>query len=130
MDLREHKRSIFPTTLMLRTIIALAIVVMGVTGCQPVVRASISSFSELPKILTGKKIHLLAYPPEKNTTLEWKSYRQKFKNDFKKARLAISEIESADCVAFISYGIDGGKVTQELVRGLSDVSIHETSCGI
>ena len=102
----------------MKKFITLAIIAMGVAGCQRAgteIHANISSFSGLPNSLSGKKIHLLAYPSEKNTTLEWKSYRRIFENGFKKSGFSISGIDSADYVAFISYGIDHGKVTQDVI---------------
>jgi hypothetical protein len=99
-------------------IIILLILAVSIAGCQtvkPFVRANISSFSELPKALVGKSIYLLAHPQEKNDTLEWKSYRKIFESGFRKSGFTITELASADYVAFISYGIDGGKVTQDTV---------------
>ena len=57
----------------------------------------------------------MAHPQEKNDTLEWKSYRKIFESGFRKSGFTITELASADYVAFISYGIDGGKVTQDTV---------------
>jgi len=100
-------------------IIILLILAVSVVGCQtagtPLLYANISSFSELPKALVGKSIHLLAHPEQKNDTLEWKSYRKIFESGFRKSGFTITELASADYVAFISYGIDGGKVTQDTV---------------
>ena len=99
-------------------IIILLILAVSIAGCQtvkPFIEANISSFSELPKALVGKSIYLLAHPQEKNDTLEWKSYRKIFESGFRKSGFTITELASADYVAFISYGIDGGKVTQDTV---------------
>ena len=99
-------------------IIILLVLAVSIAGCQtikPSLNANISSFSELPKALVGKSIHLLAHPEQKNDTLEWKSYRKIFESGFRKSGFTITELASADYVAFISYGIDGGKVTQDTV---------------
>ena len=99
-------------------IITLLILVVSISGCTTppgFVIANISSFSELPKVLVGKSIHLLAHPEEKNDTLEWKSYRKIFESGFRKSGFTITELASADYVAFISYGIDSGKITQDTV---------------
>ncbi len=101
----------------------LAMIAVGTAGCQgvtdiagPSVAANVSSFSELPKKFAGKTIHLLAHPEEKNKTLEWKSYRPKFENGFRKAGFTVATIDdSADYVAFVSYGVDGGKIAKDIV---------------
>ena len=99
-------------------LIILLVLAMSIAGCQTAtlqVQANISSFSELPKVLVGKSIHLLAHPEQKNDTLEWKSYRKIFESGFRKSGFTITELASADYVAFISYGIDSGKITQDTV---------------
>ncbi len=64
---------------MKKLVLSLVIAVF-VSGCiLPYLVANISSFSELPNKLIGKKIHVLAYPSEKDDTLEWKSYRKNSK---------------------------------------------------
>ncbi len=99
-------------------IIILLILAVSLSGCAGVSQQSriisnISSFSELPKTLVGKSIHLLAYPAEKNDSLEWKSYRKIFESGFEKSGFTITKLDSADYVAFISYGINDGTTTQD-----------------
>ena len=71
--------------------IVLSLVLLtGCVGKQPRVNVNVSSFSELPNNLIDKTIYFLAYPQEKNDTLEWKSYRLIFEDNFEKVGFTIT----------------------------------------
>ena len=90
------------------------ITALSLAGCSTVI-SNVSSFSTLPVPLSGQTIHLVAYPEERKNTLEWKSYQTKFANAFLIAGFTLAPFESADYVAFISYGIGDGKTIKSLV---------------
>jgi hypothetical protein len=78
---------------------------------QPRLVADVTAYSSTSNF-AGKKIHLSAYPVEKNSSLEWQSFRQKISNKFMLQGISITDLKSADYVAFVSYGIDDGTTSQ------------------
>ncbi len=96
----------------MKKLIALLIVALSFGGCLAQrVNMEISSFSDLPSPVKGS-IHVLAIPAEKNDSLEWKTYRSKFEFGFERAGFTIAPIQSANYIAFVSYGIDDGQIVQ------------------
>ena len=102
----------------MRNVVYIVLSLVLLTGCvgkQPRVNVNVSSFSELPNNLIDKTIYFLAYPQEKNDTLEWKSYRLIFEDNSEKVGFTITPMESADYIAFVSYGVNDGKMKTDSV---------------
>ena len=83
-------------------------------GCA-VVRAQVSSFSTLAMPVMNKSIAVIGYPEETNKSLEFRSYRPKFEQNFRAVGFSIAPPDQADYIAFVSYGIDTGTTQTSLV---------------
>ena len=87
-------------TFMLATLVLLS-------GCMRVV-SNVTSFSNLTVPATGQSVAVVGYPEETNSSLEFKSYRHKFEEKLRLNGFAIAPEDTADYIAFVSYGIDTG----------------------
>ena len=85
----------------------LAVLVL-LSGCMTSLKANVSSFSNLSVPAMGQSVAVVGYPEEINSSLEFKSYRSKFEAKFRLNGYSIASEETADYIAFVSYGIDGG----------------------
>jgi len=100
-------------------LMAMFLVAVVITGCVENRRvvSSITSFHQIqPDSFGGKKLAILAFPPEKQSTLEFAAYRSKLAALFSQKGLAVVDDPSdADWLAYVSYGIDGGKTDNSVV---------------
>lgn len=80
------------------------LVILFLASC---VQSNIQSFSNLPANYAGKRVAVLGYPKEIDESLEWRSYKPAFEEQFRKQGFVISTVENADYVAFVTYGIGG-----------------------
>ncbi len=88
-----------------------------IAGCSsppiiPVVVSTVTAHSSVDDF-HSKNIHLSAFPIENNNSPEWEKYKQKFSVQFRDRGLTITDVDAADYIAFISYGIDNGTTSQE-----------------
>lgn len=66
--------------------------------------------------IVGKKVAILAYPPERQLSLEFEAYRDKIKAKFESLGIVVVDTAAqADWLAFFSYGIDDGTQRSEVV---------------
>ena len=63
----------------------------------------------------NKTIAVVGYPEETNTSLEFGRYRSKFEQKFIAVGFSIAPAETANYIAFVSYGVDTGTSVTSLV---------------
>lgn len=93
-----------------------------VAGCAPVeqpphVVSTITPFHQLSASpVSGKKMAILAHPADRQTSLEFATYRDKMKAKFSERGINVIENPlEADWLAFLSYGIDNGTQQYEVI---------------
>lgn len=92
-------------------IVPLSLILVGCETMQPRVVSDVTAYSSTTNF-TGKRVHLSAFPVEKNNSLEWQAFKQKIAIKLLQQGMSATDLESADYVAFVSYGIDGGTTSQ------------------
>jgi hypothetical protein len=73
------------------------------------VRSNIQTFHTLPPVGAGKSVFVAASDEKKQDTLEFRSYARMLESHLaKKGYVPVSDVASAEYVAFFEYGIDDG----------------------
>lgn len=95
--------------------IVLMALVSGCVGSHVV--SNVTTFHQIsPNMISGKKLVIVAYPAEKQQSLEFAAYRDKLAGRFnQKGVTVIDNPAEADWLAFVSYGIDSGKTKKDIV---------------
>ena len=72
--------------------------------------ANVSVFHNITEKYKGKKVVVLPFQTELESSLEFQNYKKTIENNLQKYGFNIvQEKDSSDFIAFVSYGIDGGK---------------------
>ena len=81
------------------------------SGCTTYgIIANVSVFHNITEKYKGKKVVVLPFQTELESSLEFQSYKKTIENNLQKYGFNIvQEKDSSDFIAFVSYGIDGGK---------------------
>ena len=97
----------------------LILVVFGflISGCverRHGVKSEVSVFHNITEQNKGNSVVVLPFQKELESSLEFQNYKKTIENNLQKYGFSIvQEKDTSDFIAFISYGIDGGK--EELV---------------
>ena len=85
------------------------------SGCMTSgIIANVSVFHNITEKYKGKKVVVLPFQTELESSLEFQNYKKTIENNLQKYGFNIvQEKDSSDFIAFVSYGIGGGK--EELV---------------
>jgi hypothetical protein len=88
------------------------ILALGAYSCgQAYVISTITSYNNMPN-RGGRTVAILAYPADRESSLEYQSYRLQLADKFtEKGMTVVPRPEEAELVAFLSYGIDRGDKT-------------------
>ena len=95
--------------------IFLIIVVFGllISGCadlQPFVSSNVSVFHNITEQHKGNSIVVLPFQKELESSLEFQNYKKTIEDNLQKYGFNIvQEKDTSDFIAFVSYGVDGGK---------------------
>ena len=65
-------------------LIILAATAAMTAGCQSAVKSSVTVFHQMESVQKGAKLAVLAFPEQKNNTLEFRAYRPKLESNFAK----------------------------------------------
>ena len=81
------------------------------SGCMTSgIIANVSVFHNITEKYKGKKVVVLPFQTELESSLEFQNYKKTIENNLQKYGFNIvQEKDSSDFIAFVSYGIDGGK---------------------
>jgi hypothetical protein len=86
----------------------------GCAGLQPHANSTVSVFHNITEQHKGNSVVVLPFQKELESSLEFQNYKKTIENNLQKYGFNIvQEKDTSDFIAFISYGIDGGK--EELV---------------
>ena len=92
---------------------ALFVAVIVVGGCTKI-ETNRTVFHSLPESVQGKTIAIVGYPEERNHSLEFRSYKTLIEQKFRTYGFSVREnVDDAEYVALISYGIDAGTTTTQ-----------------
>ena len=85
------------------------------SGCMTYgIIANVSVFHNITEKYKGKKVVVLPFQTELESSLEFQNYKKTIENNLQKYGFHIvQEKDTSDFIAFVSYGIDEGK--EELV---------------
>jgi hypothetical protein len=89
------------------------LLLLSISACVRL-EANVQSFSNLPTVYAGKKVAVLGYPEKINESLEWRSYKPVFEKEFQQQGFVISNEDSADYIAYVTYGIGGPTTTTQI----------------
>lgn len=101
----------------MRTIV-LVVTALLLSGCvTQTVTSTVTGFHQLPvNSMAGTKMVILAYPADRQNSLEFLAYRDRIASKFSQKGISVvDDPKHADWVAFLSYGIDGGAQVAETV---------------
>lgn len=94
------------------------LVMAAVSGCVGGrVASNVTTFHQIqPNTFIGKKLAIVAYPAEKQQSLEFATYKEKLSAQFIQKGMTVTDnTADADWLAFVSYGIDDGKPNKDIV---------------
>lgn len=94
------------------------LVMAAVSGCAGSrVVSNVTTFHQIqPSASAGKKLAIVAYPAEKQQSLEFAAYKDKLTARFSQKGMTVTDNPAdADWLAFVSYGIDSGKTDKDIV---------------
>ena len=95
-------------------LVVFGFLISGCAGLQPRVRSDVSVFHNITEQHKGKSVAVLPFQKELESSLEFQNYKKSIENNLQKYGFNIvQEKDTSDFIAFVSYGIDGGK--EELV---------------
>ena len=95
-------------------IVVFGLLISGCAGLQPHAVSTVSVFHNITEQHKGKSVAVLPFQKELESSLEFQNYKKTIENNLQKYRFSIvQEKDTSDFIAFVSYGIDGGK--EELV---------------
>jgi hypothetical protein len=99
---------------MFRSVVSLIVIAFGLSGCVSV-RSHVSFSSILEAKDLGKRVVVTGYPAEAERSLLFiTKLRAPVELAFrKKGYIIVKSKSDADLIAFVSYGIDGGKVVSQ-----------------
>lgn len=84
-------------------------------SCVTTIRSTVENYSDLPKEYQGSTVSVVAYPPNINESLSWKTKKGVIETELAKKGFRVVQHSGARYLAVVSYGIDGGTTTTETV---------------
>jgi hypothetical protein len=91
-------------------LVIFGLLISGCVGGKPPVRSNVSVFHNITEKYKGKKVVVLPFQTELESSLEFHNYKKTIENNLQKYGFSIvQEKDASDFIAFVSYGIDGGK---------------------